>query len=513
MEQVQALSQIHGEKCWPIVGKLSPCEAVCPVGTDVPSYVMAIAQGKFKEALGVIRETNPFPSVCGRVCHHPCEEVCNRALVDKPIAIQWLKRMVADMGLLEKPEPVKKTRKERIAVIGSGPTGLTAAYDLVRKGYGVRVYEALPVAGGMLTAGIPEMNLPREVAEAEIDYIKGLGVEIRTGVALGRNFTLEDLQAWGVRAILLAMGKQKSGELRIPGAELGNITLALPFLKQVRLGEKVQLSGRVLVIGGGNVAMDVARTALRVGAAEVHVACLEARKDMPAFNWEIEAAEREGAKIHPSLAPQQFRSKDGKNVAGVDFKRVAATWIDEAGRIRWSLKEGPGADYAMECDVVIIAIGQQADIPEKGFPALSAAGTIAVHPGTFETSIPGVFAAGDAVVAGGTAIEAIAAGHKAAEGIDRYLRGEEAFADTAPEPDVLKLDPEKVPSFFIKKERWGMPVLPVRDAVRGFYEVNLGYTLKQGVEEAKRCLNCRSCVNCVFERGQLCMETAHRLLK
>ena len=512
MEQIQVFSQIHGEKCWPVISKLSPCEDACPVHTDVPSYVMAIAQSKFKEALEVIRQTNPFPSVCGRVCHHPCEEVCNRALVDKPIAIQWLKRMVADLGLGEKPVPVARTKKERVAVIGSGPTGLTAAYDLVRKGYGVRVYEALPVAGGMLTAGIPEMNLPREVAMAEIDYIKGLGVDIRTNSALGRDFSIDDLWSWGVKAILIAPGKQKSSELPIPGADLRNVSLALPLLKRIRLGEKVVFKGRVVVIGGGNVAMDVARTALRLGADEVHLTCLEARKDMPAFDWEIEATEREGVKLHPSLAPQRFRSKNGNDVDAVAFKRVARTWLDQEGKIHWNLLEGPGSEFTLTADAVIIAIGQAADVPEGDRLHLTSIGTIAVNPATLMTSIPGVFAGGDAVVAGGTAIEAIAAGHRAAESIDRYLQGGQPYAEPSPEKEVLKLDPANIPGFFIRKERWSMPHLPVKDALRCFQEVNLGYTNWEAVEEAKRCLNCRSCVNCVFERGQLCLETAHRLL-
>ncbi|MBN1614761.1 MAG: FAD-dependent oxidoreductase [Deltaproteobacteria bacterium] len=512
MEQIQVFSQIHGEKCWPIVGKLSPCEDACPVHTDVPSYVMAIAQGKFREALDVIRQTNPFPSVCGRVCHHPCEEVCNRALVDKPIAIQWLKRTVADMGLGEKPVPVPRTKKERIAVIGSGPTGLTAAYDLVRMGYGVRVYETLPIPGGMLTAGIPEMNLPKEVALAEIDYIRGLGVDIRTNSALGRDFSIDDLWAWGVKAILIAVGKQKSSELPIPGADLGSVFLALPLLKRIRLGEKVAFKGRVVVIGGGNVAMDVARTVLRLGAGEVHLACLEARRDMPAFDWEIEAAEREGVKFHPSLAPQRFIEKKGKAVGAVAFKRVARTWLDQEGKIHWDLLEGPGSEFTMDADAVIVAIGQAADVPEKDRLDLTSLGTIAVNPVTLMTGISGVFAGGDAVVAGGTAIEAIAAGHRAAESIDRYLQGVQPYAETSPEKDVLKLDPANIPNFFIRKERWSMPHLPVKDALRCFREVNLGYTNWEAVEEAKRCLNCRSCVNCVFERGQLCFETAQRLL-
>ena len=347
---------------------------------------------------------------------------------------------------------------------------------------------------------------------AEIDYIKGLGVDIRTNSALGRDFSIDDLWSWGVKAILIAPGKQKSSELPIPGADLRNVSLALPLLKRIRLGEKVVFKGRVVVIGGGNVAMDVARTALRLGADEVHLTCLEARKDMPAFDWEIEATEREGVKLHPSLAPQRFRSKNGNDVDAVAFKRVARTWLDQEGKIHWNLLEGPGSEFTLAADAVIVAIGQAADVPEGDRLHLTSLGTIAVNPATLMTSIPGVFAGGDAVVAGGTAIEAIAAGHHAAESIDRYLQGGQPYAEPSPEKEVLKLDPDKIPGFFIRKERWSMPHLPVKDALRCFQEVNLGYTNWEAGEEAKRCLNCRSCVNCVFERGQLCLETAHRLL-
>jgi len=511
VEQAQVLSQLHGEKCWPVIEKSSPCEAVCPLRTDVPSYVMAIAQGKFDEALAVIRDTNPFPSVCGRVCHHPCEEVCNRGLVDRPIAIQWLKRMVADMGLQQKPTRVPRTHEERVAIIGSGPAGLTAAYDLVRKGYGVVVYEALPVAGGMLTAGIPEFILPRDVAMAEIDYIRGMGVDIRTDTALGVDFTMDDLWAKGFKAVLLAIGNQKAAVLKIPGSDLEGVMTALPLLKKVRLGERVKLKGKVVIIGGGNVAMDVARSALRLGAAEVHVACLEARKDMPAFSWEMEATEREKVKLHPSLAPQAFRSKDGKRVSGLDFKRVVSTRMDAEGRMSWTLMEGPGSDFSMDADTVIVAIGQLPDVPLQGQITQTARQAVAVNTHNLATNVQGVFAAGDAVSVGGTVTEAIAAGHRAARAIEHYLRGEELPAD-APEKEVLQLNPETVPRFFIKKERWHMPDICVEDAVRTFKEVHLGYPTWEGVEEAKRCLNCRSCVNCVFERGQLCMETAQRLL-
>lgn len=339
MERGKNFSYIHGEKCWPIVEKLSPCQSACPIQTDVPNYVMAISQGKFKEALEVVRRVNPFPSVCGRVCHHPCEEVCNRGLLDKPIAIQWLKRKTADKGLDDKPEPVQRTKKERIAVIGSGPVGLTAAYDLVKLGYGVTVYEANPIPGGMLTTGIPEFILPRQVALSEINYIKKLGVEIRSGMSWGRDFSLQDLWNVGYKAVLMAMGSQRSVMLRIPGADLQGVYKGLDLLRKVHLKEGIPFKGVVAVIGGGNVAMDAARTALRLGASEVHIACLESRNDMPAFSYEIEAAEREKIRIHNSLAPQAFTSKNGRQVSGIDFKRVSSTWKDEKGRISWKLSE------------------------------------------------------------------------------------------------------------------------------------------------------------------------------
>jgi len=511
VEQAQRYSQIHGAQCWPAVDKVSPCEEACPIHTDVPSYVMAIAQGKFREALDVIREVNPFPSVCGRVCHHPCEEVCNRGRVDRPIAIQWLKRKVADMGLEDTPTPVERRRQERVAIVGSGPAGLTAAYDLVRTGYGVTVYESLPVPGGMLTVGIPEFILPRNVALSEIDYIRKLGVNIRSKMTLGQDFTLDDLWSTGYKAILLALGCQKGVALSIPGANLEGVQLALPLLRKVRLGEPVSLEGRVVIVGGGNVAMDAARTALRLGAGEVHLACLEALKDIPAFPWEVEATTREKVRFHNSLAPQEFKSKDGRRISGIDFKRVASTLVDDKGRISWTLQQGPGSDFSMEADEVIIAIGQSPEIPQGDGLKLTEQALVAVDPDKLATSIPGVFAAGDIVQGAGTVIEAIAEGHRAAAVIDSYLSGTEAPAKNA-RREVVELDPKLAPRFFQKRERWSMPALPTQDAVRCFDEVYLGYTDWAAVQEARRCLNCRSCVNCVFERGQLCLETARRLI-
>jgi len=520
-KQPRLLSQIHGEKCWPSVDKLSPCEEVCPIHTDVPSYVIAIAQGKFKEALAVIRETNPFPSICGRVCHHPCETECNRALIDEPIAIEWLKRFVAEYGLKNgrRPAPVKQTKNERVAIIGSGPAGLTAAHDLVRQGYGVTVFEASPIAGGMLTAGIPGFILPRHIVEAEIDYIKALGVDIKTNTRIGDGLSLDHLSKLGFNAFVLATGAQKSAQLPIPGTDLKNVYYALPLLRQVNLGERVPFRGKVVVIGGGGVALDAARTARRLGATEVHVTCLESREDMPAFAWEIEAAKREGIRIHTSLAPQRFTAKhggDGSRGIIIEFKRVASTQVDAEGRISWTLVEGAGADYTMEADSIIVAIGQTPDpsCTDGSRVKVSRRGTFVVDSTTLATNVPGVFAAGDAVTLRGTVTEAIAMGREAASSIHRYLQGQDLKKNrTPPAKETLKIDPEMTSHWLTRKTRWGMPSLSANDAVRTFSEADLGYTEAEAIEEAKRCLNCRMCVNCIFGRGQICFETGSRLLK
>jgi len=513
---LEVLSQIHGEKCWPTVEMVSPCEEACPIHMDIPSYVMALAQGQFQEALKVIRETNPFPSICGRVCHHPCEDACNRALIDRPVAIEWLKRFAGEYGRSNNgmPERVERTRDEWVAVIGSGPAGLTAAHDLVKKGYGVRVYEALPVAGGMLAAGIPEFVLPGKIVQQEIDYIKAMGVNIKTGIHIGRDLTVEDLWKQGHKAILLATGAWKSAELNIPGDNLKGVIQALPFLRDVKLGTRLSLKGTVAIIGGGNVAVDSARTALRLGADRVVLTCLESRDEMPAFAWEIEKAEQEGLEIMNSLAPQQFAARPGGKVGRIDFKRVAGTSRDDNGKVGWTLEEGPDTALSLEVNTVIVAIGQ---VPDPSFADkinLTASGAFVVDPDTLATNVPGVFAAGDSVKAPGTVVESIAAGHKAAVSIDRFINGQDLKADTSDgEVEVFIIDDETpIPGFLVRKDRWDMPSLSTKDAVRSLSETMLGYTEEQVREEAKRCFNCRMCGNCIFGRGQLCFETSSRLL-
>jgi NADPH-dependent glutamate synthase beta subunit-like oxidoreductase len=512
------LSQIHSEQCWPMTDKISPCEKACPLAADVPSYVIAIAQGKFDDALSVIRETNPFPSICGRVCHQPCEEECNRKLIDEPIAIRWLKRAAVDYAKQKqaKTKKVERTRQEKVAIIGSGPAGLTAAYDLVREGYGVTVYDRSPVAGGWLTNGIPDFILPRKLVEEEIQYIRDLGVEIKTGVDIGRELTLDDLKERGYKVILLATGAQKSAALQIPGADSRHVLSALEVLRKAKLGKDLSFRGRVLVIGGGAVAMDVARTALRLGAKEVHTACLECMDDMPAWSWEVEAAEKEGVTVHTELSPVKFTPSPGGRRLVVDFKRVASMSTDAEGRIACTLADGPGSDYSMDADTVIVAIGQVTDTSFAAESKLivNRRGDVAVDKDTLETNVPGVFATGDAVTVRGTVTESIAMGHRAAASIDRYLQGAGGKkAVEREEKEVLLIDPALTSPWLVKRARWSMPRLAPADAVRTFHEVYLGFTEEEAIEEAKRCLNCRMCGNCLYGRSQICYETALRLLK
>jgi NADPH-dependent glutamate synthase beta subunit-like oxidoreductase len=504
---------IHTERCWPEVDKYSPCEAACPLYMDIPNYIMAISLGNIQQALAIIRDSNPLPSVCGRVCHHPCEEKCNRKVVDSAVAIKSLKRYAADWGNGEKPSPVPRTREERVAIIGSGPAGLTAAHDLVKKGYGATIFEALPMPGGILASAIPEFILPLEAVQADINYITGLGVRIHTNVRIGKDLSFADLKQLGFKAILIATGIQKSAGLRVPGSDLPGIFLALPWLRDAKAGRLLPLQGIVWVIGGGGVAMDVARTALRLGADEVHVACLESRSAMPAFTWEIEEAEREWVRLHPSLAPQQFAARDGTKVGGINFQRVATTWLDGDGRIQWKLREGPGSDYTVVTDSVIIAIGQVPDMSDMLGESLNTnkAGYLAVNESTLETNIPGIFAAGDASGTGRTVTDSMAAGRRAANSIDHYLKGM-PIATPKDSREVITIEPEQIPTYFTCKERWDMPKLPGKQAIKTFNDVNLGYAQWQAVEEASRCLNCRMCANCIFERGQICFDTASRLL-
>jgi heterodisulfide reductase subunit A len=469
-----------------------PCEVACPAGVDAAGYVALISQGRFREALEVLRRAMPFAGVCGRVCTHPCEVACERAKVDEPVAIRWLKRFMADYELRkgrQRATPLERTKEDKVAIIGSGPAGLACAYDLVREGYPVTVLEVSHKSGGLLRYAIPEYRLPNGILDNEISYIEELGVEIKTDTPVEN---LEDIFNQGYKAVFLGVGLGKSLEMSINGEDAEGVIYALDFLRQVNSGTGVGLGARVIVIGGGSTAIDSARVSRRLGAREVHVVCLESRdltcKDgMLAEDWEIEEAEEEGVIIHPCLGPRRVLSKDGK-LTGIET--ITCTSVrEEDGTFSPKYCEDPAP--AIEGDTVIVAIGQKADVTAFGEIEKGAEGTIRADEVTLETNVSGVFAGGDVVSGPADVITAIAAGKEAALSIDRYLHGADLTEGRpAREKTVGEVSRERA----ITRTRSIMPALDPRERVGSFAEVMLGLDEKAAIEEARYCVSCGVCM-------------------
>lgn len=497
-----------------------PCVAACAADVNVQAYVALTGQAKFAEALGVVRERMPFASVCGRICLHRCEQQCNRNQVDDPVAIMHLKRFLADWDFHQKPPlppPVEKTREERIAVVGGGPAGLTCAHALAKQGYPVTLFESSAKLGGMLRACVPEFRMPEEYLDRDIEYLLSPGFDVRTNMTLGKDFTIESLEAQAYRAVFLATGACQPKRLPIPGHNLKGISLNIDFLRKARAGEPLDLDGRVLVIGGGNVAMDVARTVRRAGIQHVTMACLESRHTMPAHAWEIQQALDEEIEILNDVTFKRFLGQDGR-VSGVEIKRVRSMSFDKEGRL--TVEEIPGSESVIAADRVIVAIGQGPDLsyvdPRGSLLSINRRGLLEVDPDTLATAHPGVFAGGDIIaeeprvrifaggdVVTGTAfvVDGVAAGHKAATSIHRFLRGEPLAQPTSTtEPARLSREAaeEKLRRHEIEfQSRVPMPQRPAEERVTNFTEVELGYTEEQAVSEAKRCLNCGLCSECM----------------
>lgn len=491
-------------------GLKSPCKMACPAGVNAHGYVALIAKGKFDEALAIIRQSNPFPAICGRICHHPCEDQCLRAQVDGAVAVCALKRFVSDresQGGTTIPPEIKEKKAEKIAVIGAGPAGLTAAYDLALMGYGATVYEASNTPGGMLSAAIPEYRLPSEVVAADVEYIKSAGVEIVTNTRFGQDINLDDLKGKGFGAVLLAVGASQGRILNIPGSDLTGVLNGLDFLRDVNQGKETKMSGSsVVVIGGGNVAMDVARTAVRLGAKSVRVACIESREEMPASKDEVAATEAEirateeemtsiAGKETPVLcrhSPARVVGENGK-VTGIEFIKVKQMCFDAEGRL--SIETIPGTETVVAADTVIMAIGQATDaaLLESMGLRLTGRRTVDADSLTMETNLSGVFAAGDLVMGPSLAVKAIGAGHEAAISIDRFLRGED-LREGRDEPKAKTVDtPRKVTDL---EPRVCMPEVPVEERIRTFDEVEMGITEEMAIREAERCLHCEVCSEC-----------------
>jgi len=469
----------------------APCRVACPAGVNAQGYVALISEGKFKEALEVLRRTMPFAGVCGRVCTHPCEADCERGKVDEPVSIRSLKRFMADYELSvgrEKATPVERTKEDKVAVIGSGPAGLACAYDLIREGYPVTVFEAAPKTGGLLRYGIPEYRLPNKVLDNEISYLEELGVEIKTNTPAKK---FEDVFNQGYQAIFLAAGASVSQKMGIPNEEAKGVIHALDFLNKVNSGTKVSLGERVAVIGGGNAAIDAARVAKRLGAKEVAIVYRRSRAEMPADSDEVDEAEREGIKLYILAAPVKVLTK-GDQLTGIQCIKMELGEPDASGRRRPVPVEG--SEFEMDVDNVIFAVGQGVDkamLPKE--LEYTGWGTVVVDPVTLQTNIDGIFAGGDVVSGPSDVIAAIASGKEASISIDRYLRGVD-LKEGRPTP-IKKV--EEVSKEGVKaKLRQDMPTLDVKKR-EGFAEVELGLNEKAAIEEAKRCLNCGVCSECM----------------
>jgi heterodisulfide reductase subunit A-like polyferredoxin len=476
----------------------APCRLACPSGVNAQGYVALISQKKYKEAYELVRERLPFPGVCGRVCHHPCEQDCNRKEYESPVSIRALKRFAADQVYAAKVEyPVIKSpaaeREEKVAVIGAGPAGLTCALDLRAKGYGVTVFDAADKPGGMMRWGIPAYRLPRETLDREIKDITDTGVELKLASPVNGAAGVQNLLGQGFSAAFVAFGCGKSRTLKIDGMELNGVLHGIEFLRDVNAGKKPEVGKRVVVIGGGNVAVDVALCARRLGAEDVTMVCLECREEMPAHEWEIADAVAEGVKLNPSWGPQAIAGENGK-VTGL--RTIECTRVfDDAHRFnpQFGCVEG-----FVPADTVILAIGQAVDA--DGFDGFERGpgGTFKVSKLTLETSMPGVFAGGDMVSGPASVIEAVNAGHEAAISIDRFINRQDLAAGREkPKEKAAKAEESAAARAKIeRRERANEPVLSVADR-GGFREVALGFTEEQAVAEAQRCLNCGICCECL----------------
>jgi len=480
-----------------------PCKAACmdacPIHTNVPGYIKLIAEGQFKDAYKLIRETNPLPASVARVCYAPCQEACNRGEIDEAMAIRDLKRVPGDQWNIEELEvPVITKTNKKVAIIGSGPAGLAAANDLALKGHNVTIFESLPEPGGMLRVGIPEYRLPKKILGQEIGYIQKLGVEIKTGVQVGKDITLDELKK-NYDAIFVAVGAHGGMRLGVEGEDTPGVIEGVRFLRAASLGEKVKVGKKVAVIGGGNTAIDCARTAKRLGAKEVSIIYRRSRAEMPASAEEVAAAEEEGIKIELLTTPTRFFSENGK-LAKMECVRMKLGEPDASGRPRpIPIK---GSEFTAPVDTVIAALGQapETDFVKQLGVHLSKRGTIEIDSETAATNVEGVFSGGDVVTGPAFVVDALAAGKKAARSIDSYLKGEPLkVEEKRKEPEKFTQEEiEDRKARFPSRKRIKMREEPGEERVKDSREVALGYSREEGIEEASRCLagQIEGCIEC-----------------
>ncbi len=471
----------------------APCQEACPAGTDAGRYIGLLAAGRFDEAFAVALEVNPFASVCGYICTAPCERVCRRGQLDEPIAIRALKRAAAEHGTVPPIEPPSVRRPERIAIVGGGPAGMSAAYFLARLGYRVTVFEAQPVPGGMMAIGIPEYRLPKAILRAEIERILSLGVELRLGAAMGRDFSLLDLEREGFAAIFLASGATKSRRLGIPGEELTGVLPATMFLRDVNLGPPPRLAGPAIVVGGGSTAMDAARSAWRAGASAVTVLYRRGRGELRAQAEEVEAAEAEGVAVRTGVAAVELRGHDGR-LTRVLCRRQRPAGVGPEGRTMY--EPVPGSEFELEASALFTAIGEEPDPsilpPGSGIEISSWAGIVA-HPRTLQTGRVGIFAGGDVVTGPRSVIEAVANGRRAAASIHGYLS-----ESRRPEVELLasvRVPAEREPRLALDLAR-ALRARPAHVALDDPTQAPPGLEPAAALAEATRCLRCDAIYDC-----------------
>lgn len=477
----------------------APCMEACPAHQDIPGYIELIKNGRYAEALKLIRETNCFPGVTGRACYAFCEANCCRSDVDSPLAIRTLKRLPADYALASGLEPTvekKKQAKQKIAVIGAGPAGLAASHNLALNGYKVTIYDEQSAAGGMALIGIPSYRLPNDTLDREIDIIRRLGVEVKLNTRVGKDITLEQLSSEGFKAIFIGTGAHLSRKFDIENWKQGyqGLVDGVEFLRDVNLDKKLAHKDKVMIVGGGNVAIDCARTCLRLGSKDVTIIYRRSRAEMPARKEEVDEAEKEGVNILFLATPVKVLTK-GNEVTGAECIRMELGEPDASGRGRPIPVKG--SEFVVETDMIISAIGEA---PDLSFLSSSQSikvtedGNIAVSLPSYQTSAPGVFSGGDCVTGPATLIEAIAAGNRAAKSIDQYLRlGKVTPSDEESIENLLHntgLSRERKGSMIAKKSRQSPEELPIKDRRQNFDEVEKGFTAESAVQEAKRCLRC-----------------------